>query len=119
MAVLGIGLPRLAKRRDRRIALAELFADFAEREPGRGKAGRELGRLQQQIGGGDQIALELQVARKIEPAVGNQIAGGQEQARGHGLHIWAGMSRVSGGLRNGQSTHAFAALRRGDLSSAG
>ena len=83
MAVVGIGHLRLAKRRDRRVALAELFADFAEREPGRGKAGRELDRLQQQIGGGDQIALELQIAREIEPAVGNQIAGGQEQARGH------------------------------------
>ena len=30
-----------------------------------------------------EIALQLQIAREIEPAVGNQIAGGQEQARGH------------------------------------
>ena len=45
------------------------------------KAGREFGRLQQQIGGGNQIALQLQIAREIEPPVGHQIAGGQEQAR--------------------------------------
>ena len=85
VAVLGIGCSRFAKRRDRRIALAELFANFAQREPGRGKAGREFGGLRQQIGGGGEIALQLQIARKIEAPVGNQIAGGQEQARGHGL----------------------------------
>ena len=78
MPVLGIGFPGFAERLDRRIALAELFADFAEREPGGGKARREFGGLQQQIGGGDKIALQLQIARKFEPAVGNQIAGGQE-----------------------------------------
>ena len=83
MAVLGVGVARFPERRDRRIALAELLADFAEREPGGGKAGRKFGRLQQQIGGGGKIALELQIAREIEPPVGNQIAGGQEQARGH------------------------------------
>ena len=43
--------PRLAKGRDRRIMLAELLADFAEREPGRSKVRREFGGLQQQIGG--------------------------------------------------------------------
>ena len=75
---LGIGGLRLAKRRDRRVALAELLADFAEREPGRGEVRRELGRLQQQIGGGGQIALQLQIARELEAAVGHQIAGGQE-----------------------------------------
>ena len=85
VAVVGIGDARFAKRRDRRVALAELLANFAEREPGGGKAGRELDGLQQQIGGGDEIALQLQVAREFEPAVGDQIAGGQEQARGHRL----------------------------------
>ena len=39
---------------------------------------RQLDRLQQQIGGGRQIALQLQVARELEAAVGHQIAGGQE-----------------------------------------
>ena len=78
MPVVGIGSQRLAKRRNGRIAFAEPFADFAEREPGRGKAGREFGRLQQEIGGGDEIALQLQVAREIETPVGHQIAGGQE-----------------------------------------
>ena len=83
MAVVGIGAPRLAERRDRRLVLAELFADFAEREPGRGEVRRQFDRLQQQIGGGGEIALQLQVAGEIEPAVGNHIAGGQKQARGH------------------------------------
>ena len=83
MAIVGIGGVRLAKRRDRRIALAELLADFAEREPGRGEIRRQLDRLQQQIGGGGQIALQLQIAREFEAAVGHQIAGGEEQARGH------------------------------------
>ena len=86
MPVLGIGCLRFAKRRDRRIALAELFANFAQREPGGGKAGGKFGGLQQKIGGGGQIALQLQIAGKIEPPVGNQIAGGQKQARGHGLY---------------------------------
>ena len=101
MAVLGIGVSRFAKRRDRRLALAELFADFAEREPGRGKAGREFGRLQQQIGGGDEIALQLQIAREIEPAVGNHIAGGQEQARGHRYRLPMG-----GKLRKPEASEA-------------
>ncbi len=70
----GSAFPGFAKRRDRRVALAELFADFAEREPGGGEAGRKLGRLQQQVGGGGKIAFQLQVAREIEPPVGNQIA---------------------------------------------
>ena len=78
MPVLGIGFSRFPERRDRRIALAEPFANFAQREPGGGEAGRKFDRLQQQIGGGDKIALQLQIARKIEPPVGNQIAGGQE-----------------------------------------
>jgi hypothetical protein len=57
---------------------AKPFANFTECEPGRGKAGRQLGRLQQQIGGGGEIAFQLQIARKIEPPVGHQIAGGKE-----------------------------------------
>ena len=82
MAIVRIRVARFSKRRDRLFALAEPLANFTEREPGRGEAGRKLGRLQQQIGGGGEIALELQIARKIEPAVGHQIAGGQEQTYG-------------------------------------
>ena len=85
VAVIGVGGAGPAKRRDRLIALAELFAEFAEREPGRGEIRRQFRGLQQQIGGGDQIALQLQIAGEFEPAVGNHIAGGQEQARGHRL----------------------------------
>ncbi len=93
MPVVAVGDQCLPEGRNRRIALAELFADFAEREPGGGKTGRKLGRLKQEIGGGGEIALELQIARKIKPAVGNQIAGGQEQSRGHRLHTrFAGLA---------------------------
>ena len=44
---------------------------------------RQLDRLHQKIGGGGQIALQLQIAREIEPAVGHQIAGGEKQAGRH------------------------------------
>ena len=83
MPVLGIRGQSFPKRRDRLIALAQLFANFAERKPGGNKARREIGGLQEQIGGGGEIAFQLQIAGKFEPPVGNQIAGGQEQARGH------------------------------------
>ena len=78
MPILGICDQRFSKRRDRRIALASLFANLPKRKPGGGKAGREFGGLREQIGGGGEIAFQLQVARKFEPPVGNQIAGGQE-----------------------------------------
>ena len=84
--ILRIGAGRLTERRDRPIALAELLANLAEREPGRWKIRRQLDSLFEQIGGGDQIALQLQITRKFEAAVGNQIAGGKEQARGHWLY---------------------------------
>jgi hypothetical protein len=76
--IVRIGLPRFPKGLDRRIRITEPLADFAEGKPGRGKSRGKLGCLQQQIGGGDKVAFQLQIARKIEPAVGNQIAGRQE-----------------------------------------
>jgi hypothetical protein len=85
--IVGVGDLGFSKRRDRRIALAELFANFSQRKPGGGKAGRQLSGLREQIGSGDEIAFQLQIPRKIEPPVGNQIAGGQEYSRGHGLYI--------------------------------
>ena len=85
VAVAGIAGLRLLKRRDRRIVLAELFADIGEREPGGREIRRQFDRLQQQIGGGGQIALQLQVARKFESAVGHQIAGGEKKAGRHGF----------------------------------
>src|SRR5271156_2033392 len=83
MRVAGIGVARLLKGRNRRVAFAELLANFAEREPRGDKTGCEFDGLLQKIGGSDQVALELQVARKVIPTVGYQIAGGQEHARGH------------------------------------
>src|SRR5882757_2146225 len=87
MAIVGIAVAGVAKRRDRRLLLTELQADFAEGEPGRGKTRRKLGRLREEIGGCDQIAVRLQVAREFETAVGKEIAGRQEQSRGHGLYV--------------------------------
>ena len=85
MTVTGIGGAGLAKRPDRRVGVAECDADFAEREPCGGKIRRELNGLHQQVGGGREIALQLQIAREFKPAVGDEIAGGQKQARGHWL----------------------------------
>src|SRR3954447_21425176 len=85
--VAGIDGVGLAKRRDRRVVLAELLADVTEGEPGRDEIRRPFDRLPQQVGGGDQIALQLQIAREIEAAVGHRIAGRQEQSRGHGLYV--------------------------------
>src|SRR5882757_454617 len=86
MPVVGVRDDSLAKRRDRRITHPELFAHLAERKPGGSKAGRKFYRLPQQIGGGGKVAFQLQVAREIEPAVGNHVTGGQEQSRGHRLY---------------------------------
>ena len=83
MPVLRIGIARLFKSRNRRIPLAKFVADFAKREPRRGKARRKIGRLPQEIGCSREVALELKITRKLVPAVGNQIAGGQEQSRWH------------------------------------
>ena len=80
--VVRVGLARFPEGGDGLVALAELLADFAEREPGRGEIRRELERLCQQVGGGGQVALELEVAGEFEAAVGDEIAGGQEQAKG-------------------------------------
>ena len=81
--ILGVGGVRVAKRRHGRLALAELPADLAEGKPGRGKFRRQLDCLKKQIGGGGQIALQLQIAREFVAAVGHQIAGGLKQSRGH------------------------------------
>ena len=78
MRIAGVGGARLPEGSDRRIALAELLADFAERKPGGNKGGREFDSLIQQIGGRGEVALELQIAREFIAAVGNQVAGGQE-----------------------------------------
>jgi putative mRNA 3-end processing factor len=81
--VVGIGPARLSKGCDCRVVLAKLAADFAERKPRGGEVRSQTGRLLQKIGGAGKIAPELQVAREFEPPVCNQIAGGQEQSRGH------------------------------------
>ena len=75
VAVAGIGIPGMAERDDRARQIAQRLAHLAEREPGGGKARRQIGGLHEQVLGGDQIALHLQVAGIIEAAVGVHIAG--------------------------------------------
>jgi hypothetical protein len=87
VAITGIAGLRRAERFDGCGVFAELFAEFAEREPGRGEIRRQFDRLQEQVRSGGQIALHLQVAREFEPAVGHQIAGGEKQSRGHGFQF--------------------------------
>ena len=76
MAVGGIGGLRPAKRRDRGLALAELFTDVAEREPGRGEVRRKLDRLQQQIGGGGRD--RLSAADRARNRTGGRPSGRRE-----------------------------------------
>lgn len=83
VTILRIGIARGTKGRDRRLIPAKLPVDLAEGEPGGGEFRRDLDRLLEQVGGGGQIALQLQVARELEATVGNEIAGGQEQAQRH------------------------------------
>jgi putative mRNA 3-end processing factor len=83
MPILRIGIARPAKRRDGSVPLAEFKLDFTQGEPGRDEARREFHGLAEQVGGSHEVASQLQIARKFETAVGNEIAGGQEQAQGH------------------------------------
>ena len=88
VTVLGIGVARGTERCDRGVTLAELEADLAQRVPGRREFRHQLDRLFEQLGSGRQIAFQLQVARKLVAAVGNEVARGQKQA---GL-IWSACS---------------------------
>jgi hypothetical protein len=56
MAIPRVGGACVTEGGDRRVVLVEPLADFAEREPRRGEIRRQFRRLQQQIGGGGQIA---------------------------------------------------------------
>ena len=74
VAIARIGRLRRAKRQDGALAIAEQFADFAEREPCCRKTRRQVRRLDKQVFGGDEIAAQLQVAGKVEAPVGEHIA---------------------------------------------
>ena len=73
MPVFRVGVARLAIGGDGALAVAELLADFAEREPGRGIAGHEFQRLFEQVRGAAQIALGLASARPFEAAVRDEV----------------------------------------------
>ena len=85
VTVLGIGVTRGTERCDRGVTLAELEPDLAQRVPGRREVRHQLDRLFEQLGSGRQVALQLQVARKLVAAVGNEVARGQKQAGSHFL----------------------------------
>ncbi len=80
--ILGIGVAGLLESGDRAVAVAELVADGAEREPGRGEARRQLHGLRQNIGGAGKIAPRGMVERPLVAPVGDQIAGGDEERAG-------------------------------------
>ena len=82
--ILGIGVARLLERGDGAVAVAELVADGAEREPGGGEAGRQLDGLRQNIGGAGKIALRGMIERPFVAPVGDQVAGGDEERAGIG-----------------------------------
>ena len=78
---------RLAERLAGCAALAQALVEIAEREPGGGEAGRDLDRLRQQVGGGGEIAARGEVARELKPAVGQKVAGGEEQRAVMGIRL--------------------------------
>ena len=95
VAVLGIARAPSERPRSAASRSPSCFADLAKREPGGGEIRRQFDRLLQQVGGGGQVAAQLQVAGEIEAAVGHQIAGGKKQAGRHGFQYGcAGQARA-------------------------
>ena len=84
MIILRVGVAGLFERRDGAGAVAEPVADGAEREPGGGKARRELDGLRQNIGGAGKIAARGMIERPFVAPVGDEIAGGNEERAGVG-----------------------------------
>ena len=79
MAVVGVGGRGALERGARALPVTERLARFAERKPGRCEPGRKFRRLRIQVGGGREIALGRVAARHLVAAVGDQVAGGDEQ----------------------------------------
>jgi hypothetical protein len=79
MAILRIGGARVAECRGRRLVVAEPHPHLPECEPGRGEARHDLDRLEIEIGRGGKIAALLELLGELETAVGDQIAGGDEE----------------------------------------
>ena len=69
-----VGGQRLLERRHRAVAVAGDLAQVAEVEPGRGKAGRPLHRLFQQVDRGGRVAPLPELARHPVAPVGDQVA---------------------------------------------
>ena len=84
MIILGIGIARLLESGNGAVAVAELVADGAEREPGRGEARRQLDGLRQNVGGAGHIALRGMIERPFVAPVGDQVAGGDKERAGIG-----------------------------------
>ena len=84
MIILGIGIARLLESGNGAVAVAELVADGAEREPGRGEARRQLDGLRQDVGGAGNIALGGMIERPFVAPVGDQVAGGDKERAGIG-----------------------------------
>ncbi len=83
VTILGITSKRLAKRRQRPFAVIQQLTRFAERKPGRRETRRQFQRLRQQVRGGGNIAAGGQLACEGVAAVGDEIAGGEEDGRCH------------------------------------
>ena len=77
--ILRIGVARLASRRRSPVRVAEIVANRAEREPGGGKAGRQLHRLRRISAAAGKIAARGAIERPFVAPVGDQVAGGDEQ----------------------------------------
>ena len=82
--VLRIGVAGLREGSHRAVAVAEPVADGAEREPGGGKARCNRDGLRQHVGRGGKIAARRKLDRRFIAAVGDKIAGGDEERTGSG-----------------------------------
>ena len=94
--ILRVGVAGALERRDRAVAVAKPVADGAEREPGGGEARRQLHRLRQNIRRAGKVAPRGMIERPFVAAVGDEIAGGNEQRAGvgHGRVIPGNLSNA-------------------------
>ena len=91
MIILRIEPSGLFEGGDRAGRVAEPVADGAEREPGSREAGCQFDRLHQNVGSAGKIAGGDMIERPFVTAVGDQIAGGDEERASLGHRVLAAL----------------------------
>src|ERR1700722_3153334 len=80
--VLTVCIARLFESGNGAVAVSELIADGAQREPGRGEARCQLDRLRQNVSRARKIALRGMIEHPFVAPVGDQVAGGDKERAG-------------------------------------